>query len=139
MQFRDEAHLDATAAVRGGQGRRFRKQMGCKVGSALRRETPVLGGGKMGREGRRIGTEGKREAIVSRTHTGVGLDSFIGCARYRTRSERKRGRKRDRRGRGTRNGRGEKVNGNVRAGGNAGGGRRKREPCVAQFGDQWEK
>lgn len=91
MQFRGEMHLDATAAVRGGQGRRLRKQMGCKVGSGgtrrLRRERK--------RRGSRDRDEGKREAIVSGAHTGVGLDSFIG-ARSTARSERKRGRKRDR-------------------------------------------
>lgn len=65
-----------SAAVRGGQGRRLRKQMGCKVGSdgtrCLRRERR--------RRGSKDRDEGKREAIVSGAHTGVGLDSFIGCA-----------------------------------------------------------
>lgn len=109
------------------------------MGSAPRRETPALGGeerGEIGREGRGIGTEGKREAIVSWTHTGVGLDSLLSGTRYRTRSERKRGRKRDQRGRA---GRARREGERGPARGVVGGGRRKREPCVAQFGDQWEK
>jgi len=98
----------------------------------------------MGREGRGIGTEGKREAIVSGTHTGVGLDSFIGCAVPHAEQEEERkeaGSAWTRDEEGTRERR-EKVNGNARSRGGdvgRGGGRRKREPCVAQFGDQWEK
>lgn len=73
LQFRGEMHLDAqrrrSAAVRGGQGRRLRKQMGCKVGSGgtrrLRRE-------KKRRETRNR-DEGKRERRLCPGRTQVSV------------------------------------------------------------------
>lgn len=44
------------------------------------------------RESSGIQQEGKREAIVSGTHTGVGLDSFIGRATPRSETARVEGR-----------------------------------------------
>lgn len=96
-------------AIRSGQGRRLKKQMGCKEerGEATERDTTLATMSKKerkkrerkkerAREGSGIENEGKREAIVSGAHTGVGLDSFIGRAAPHDReSGRKRGRKRD--------------------------------------------
>lgn len=80
--------------------------------------------------------EREKGTIVSGAHTGVGLDSFIGRAGT-ARSERKKGRKRDWRTEGVkdRSGEGEKgTETHTRAHTHVDTRRRKREPCVAQFG-----
>lgn len=63
-------HFDATAAARGGQGRRLRKQMGCKVGSG---GLDACGGKEAGeRESRRSEMrEKERRLCPGRTQVSV--------------------------------------------------------------------
>lgn len=85
--------------------------------------------GKEEGEGRGIEMREKEKAIVSGAHTGVGLDSFIGRATPHGARGREEG---SGTGEGVKDGtgEGEKGTGDTHTYKR----RRKREPCVAQFG-----